>query len=901
MPKDNDLSDSVQPDPAIQRSGARLLHPNFVLRVAGEPCANWQRLHDGAASTSLSLMHALRDSMAQAAPRACEALQQAICRAGEERAARRALLAAKRAAFNARPLTLGAELIAAWCAPEAQAQLAELEEMGARLGAAEGAFAALFDAELERATQRLRSAADGAPALMGGIHYTNAQLHSQVERWVRNGVASDAKAARRLQSTLLDFAKRAAFKTSPLSSFTPVIVGTWCEGAAAARDLGERGVRMEVRFNHASLWYMLEPLWRDPQCLGDDFALELNPTIRRENEELHWQRLVQSEARHGSFWGVDHPRHKVRLNAPLSVFLATAAQLPGPLNLASLTRALAAALPSHAPEGVRYFVETMLSLNLLHPCWPRCQQDDLLADTIKLAARLEPPVRDLLAVAATEMQQLALQYQHAQLADRVLLRRRIELAAARLRSLGGAKEAPRSSAPLFFEDCVLDGPRLLDDPGRWSIVLDDLEAWLALMPLFDTGTALQSWLAERFVASFGAAGVCTDIDAFLHGLGPESLADGAAPRGQQTALWADLLALKNEILDAALVAGQGQAEVRLDAAWCRALAQRMPAAVRRRGVSQVFFGQRTDRAHTAAGFVVNRVYGGTSRMLSRFLNGLSDTELETVRNYLGQLAAGGNYLELPDVFGFNGNLHPRLSDGEVLMPGSQPGRAGLERHSLAELSLVYNAATDRVDVLDREGVAHDIYYFGFLLVPKLSLPYQLLARNVSVIPELWEALRDRQSGPQDQPRQLPRVSIGHVVVARRTWIIPRACLPDPNGPLHAFALAFHALRIQFSLPAEIFVRLERGSMDQVARGPDGISGGLGKPFHVNLDSPLHLRQLAGALRKADSGLYIQESLPEPGIGTVRWNGQEHVAEWQIEMALKGERGEGASGSDGTNS
>jgi hypothetical protein len=887
MPKDNHLSDNVQPDPVLRHSGARLLHPNFVLRVAGEPCAPWQQLHDGATGTSLALMQALRDRMAQAAPFACEALRQAICRAGEQRAARRALLAARRAAFNVRPLSMGAELIAAWCAPGERAQLAELEDLGAQLAVAERAFAALFDAELERATQRLRSAAADAPALMGGIHYTNAQLHGQLERWVRDGVASDAKAARRVQSTLLDFAMRAAFKTSPLSSFTPVIVGTWCEGAGAQGDLGERAVRMDVRFNHAFLWYALEPLWRNPKCLGDDFALELNPTIHVENEQLHWQRLVQSYSRHGSFWGADHPRHTIALSAPVKVFLSTAAQLPGPLNLASLTRALGAALPAYPAASVRYFVETMLALNLLHPRWARFQQDDLLADTVGLAARLELPARDLLATAAAEIQQLVLQYQHAELADRVRLRRRIDAAAAGLRTLDGTTEAPMPAAPLFFEDCALDGPRLLDDPGQWSSVLDDLEAWLALMPLFDTGTLRQSWLAERFVARFGAAGVCTDIDAFLRELGPESLA-GAG----QSALSADLRALKNEILDAALAARPGQAEVRLDAAWCRAVAQRIPAVVRRRGVSQAFFGQRIDHARMAAGFVLNRVYAGTSTLLSRFMHGLSETELETVRAYLRQLGTGADYLELPGVFGFNGNLHPRLSEGELLLPGSQPGRAGLERHRLEELSLVYNAATDRVDVRDRQGIAHDIYYFGFLLAKNLPLSYQLLARNVSTIPDLWEALRDRQSGPEDQPRQLPRVSIGHVVVSRRTWIIPRHFLPDPNGTVHAFALAFHALRIRWSLPADIFVRLERRRADQAApQGPQDNRVGLGKPFHVNLDSPLHLRQLAGALRNADSDAYIQEALPEPGMGTVRWNGRDHASEMQIEMTLKGERGE----------
>ncbi len=845
MPKDSHLKEAPPASASV-----RLLHPYFVLRVAGEPCARWHRLHDGATGAALQQMQAWRERIAQIGPAACAALESAIALAGEQRDARRALLTAKRAVFNGKPFTLDDEVIAACCAPDQSAVLAELKELAAQLGAAASGFAALFDTELARSVQRLRSAAFDAPALMGGIHHTNAQLHALVERWLRDGAPSEGKSVRRLQSTLLDYAMRAAFKTSPLSSFTPVIAGAWRSGASVDIDLGERAMSTKVRFNHAWLLDLLEGVWRDPACVGDEFPLALNPTIRIDNAELHWQQLMQSDSRHGKFWGAAHPQRKIALSTPVSILIATAAQMDGPLNLATITRALARQLPAHAHADVRYFVETMLALNLLHPRWERFEQDDLLADTLQLSKQLQGPMREQLGAGA-EVSKLATRYEKADLDARVPLRRQIEEAAESMRGLPG-----RSSAPVFFEDCGFDGARLLADPDQWQAILDDLRAWLALQPLFDKGTPLQSWLAGRFIAAHGADGVCTDIEGFIRELGPLP----------EMTPCAAMLTLKNAVLDAALGAGDGQAEVRLDAAWCDALAQRMPATVRRRGVSQVFFGQRAG----PAGFVVNRVYPGASMLMSRFMTALSEPELASVRAYIGSRSPDGRYLELPGVFGFNGNLHPRLAEGEVLLAGARAGSPGLVRHNMSELCLVYNAATDRLDVRDASGMAHDLYYFGFLLARNLPQAYQLLARNVSTIPELWEALRDRHD---EQPLHLPRVSVGTVVVSRRTWIIPRALLPDPAAPVHAFALALHALRVRFALPAEVFVRL-------------GAS--LSKPFYVHLDSPLHVRQLAGALRTTESSACLQEALPQPGVGTVRWKGRDHVAEMQIELTLTGE-------------
>lgn len=835
MPKDSELREA--PGRHALARGHRLLHPNFVLRVAGEPCAPWLRLHDGAVAASLARMQRLREQIAALTPSVCGLLEQAIHAAGEDREARRTLLAAKRAVFNGRPLK-----------PDAAAlpQLAELGELARQLADAEGQFADLFEAEMARSVERLRAAAADAPALMGGIHYTNPTLYALAERWVRDGTASDARSARRLQATMLDFAMRAAFKTSPLSSFTPVVVGTWAGDAGAMPGLGTRAMRTRARINHSFMLHALEGVWRDPASLGDQFPLVLNPTIRREAGMLYWQQLDRSAARHGIFWGTSHPQRKAPLSAPLSAFLATAAHMEAPLTLACVTQALERALPpQHAPEA-RQFVDAMLALNVLHPVWTRYQQDDLLADAIRLAA----PAGEALAPAGVELQALARQYEQADLERRTVLRRHIEAAAERMRGPGAKSDGV--SAPVFFEDCSLDGPRLRDDPARWASVMDSLETWLALQPLFDRQCARESWLAAQFIAAYGASGDCHDIEAFLNGLDPDAVPADA------------LSDLRQEFLDRILGAGEGVAEVRLDAVWCRALARRMPAALRRRGVSQVFFGQRSG----PEGFVVNRTYAGSSTMMSRFLDQLTEAELGPVRDYLAQRPDNGRYLALPDVFGFNGNLHPRLADGEVLMTGARPGRPGVASHRLADLHLVYNAATDRLDVRDPAGVTHDLYYFGFLQARNLPPPHRLLARNVCAAQELWEALGGR--------RYLPRVSLGGVVLSRRTWIVPPADLPDPRGAGSAFALALHTLRGKLGLPADVFVRV-------VQEGER-----LSKPLYVHLDSPLHLRQLAAALRGRHSPLTIQEALPAPGTGTVTLNGREHTAEIQIELTLRGE-------------
>ncbi len=142
----------------------------------------------------------------------------------------------------------------------------------------------------------------------------------------------------------------------------------------------------------------------------------------------------------------------------------------------------------------------------------------------------------------------------------------------------------------------------------------------------------------------------------------------------------------------------------------------------------------------------------------------------------------------------------------------------------------------------------------------------------------------------------PRVTLGRVVLQRRTRNISHAGLPNPSKlDLAQTLIHLHAWRREHRVPLAGFVRFAPSQQQLSVAGTDKADMDWStfdrtklKPFYVNFADPLLVRQFVKSLTATRFDLVVQEPLPDIGdhIFTVADAG--HVAELQIEIAATAE-------------
>src|SRR2546430_436312 len=108
----------------------------------------------------------------------------------------------------------------------------------------------------------------------------------------------------------------------------------------------------------------------------------------------------------------------------------------------------------------------------------------------------------------------------------------------------------------------------------------------------------------------------------------------------------------------------------------------------------------------------------------------------------------------------------------------------------------------------------------------------------------------RGASSETPTQEFPRVSIGRVVINRRSWVAPsRWCdwTDEYRSPSFSSLVASERARMELGIPRKVFVR--------------PVEAPWHKPQYVDFDSPLLLRATRRRVRRAAQGLWIEEALP----------------------------------------
>lgn len=876
----------------------------LIARITGLPASVLEQFGSDRCCERAAAQASLQRELAETREALADLIQSLVPAA--EPGLRRLLLTVRRDCHNGRNLIRHATA-PGW--PELRAVASPLVDralvLEAELSAAAVALLEAFGAERERERRHLRSLLTDR-RLVRGIALASPASVDNLHRLDRPTASYGRKEAR-LENTLLRYVSRAAFKTSPYSTLTPVgfaMLRDDCSGAP--RLLGhERKQRSLLRLKR----YLLDQCWdllRRHAPFRSTLTVIPNDTLESAGPGRY--RFVRP-----GFWNFHAASGELRY-----FFAALVQGGPGGAVPTLLLRAAEGRLDhddllamvraeSGAEEGVvREHLDRLVELGflLLLPPWPT--QDAHLESRMLEHLRAQPSDPGLRAVAAVLERIVDLESSFPESGEPARVVTEIEglidqLWAAVTPLAGLSPDLPHSRLRTgnLYEDVLLL-PAENESPSGEVVhaplaavreVLAHADLLARLLQLFnhrfDFLLTLQdflraSWPDRREMSVLELLGT---VQPLWHDYIRFSMASRKPGQRYSTFNPRDLPALKElrELRAAAQIEfGRCIAPCsdgsRLDPERLASLVATIPVHFEP-PLGPCLFLQAADAEGTL--WVLNRMYEGTGRYGSRFTP-IMGTEMQ--RGYTDHLSdravddRGRELLDLSCAQGDTLNVHAPQTPRVLAMPGDALDLPPSRRVSLRDLKICWERGRDLPYLADSGGgellpvhlggAGHDFMPTAFKILSlfgpgelQLSLP--------------------RRSGRREGGTAIEdRVTLGNLVLARRRWHF------TPN-PLHgaldgldepaAFA-AIDRWRRGQGLPDRV-VYIEKVHHERLED--------FYKPQYLDFTSTLFVALFRSSLRENAASLTFEEILPEPADAPCDGAGERRALELLVDsLALR---------------
>ncbi|MGF1671450.1 MAG: lantibiotic dehydratase [Balneolaceae bacterium] len=311
-----------------------------------------------------------------------------------------------------------------------------------------------------------------------------------------------------------------------------------------------------------------------------------------------------------------------------------------------------------------------------------------------------------------------------------------------------------------------------------------------------------------------------------------------------------------------------------------------------------FFVEQNEEGEDQLKGVVNGVFPGFGRMMSRFLHLFDEKITEELCTWNQKLAGDDFLIENCDASCFNANIHPPLMPGEIRMPGSQNILPADKQIPVTDL---FVQEIDGKLCLKNRWNNRVVYTFdlGFQGFKGHSQLFQLLSRFTlarflfphGVISAVnSHAVAEKKEN--DMNREIteilvyPRIEYENtLVLQRKRWIVPASKLPvqGQNESDGRYFLRLNEWRKIHDIPDEVFVtvfqwRNGNGAAQKKMRkiGKDDY-----KPQYIDFSNPLLVNLFSKLVRKVPFTLTIEEMLPGSGQLHIM-NGKKFVTEQMIQ-------------------
>lgn len=894
-----------RPDNTSLKDGF-VLHPNYLIRVCGEPANLINGTTTGATSEHLERIFQLSEWLENHKEEYCKYVEERV-QGLDDRQISNKLLKLKRNIFNIRAINpeLLEEVKTVFDAESFQ-KVAEIAERINQLFDYRAQLETVYKEENETVSLHLKEIWDNACNLQHALSYSNTKLFSDFASLYRDpNKKVKPKKRRQLEAGLLRYASRSSLKTSPLSTFTPVFVGKWREAQDPENVTmsGELENRMEVK---AGLFQaMLDSLLSNYEKVKTTFSLKVNPSLSIQGDQIFLTKLSAGASVNGRVWGTGETEIKFKINQVIQCILVAFQKLG---KASATVPEIIAAVLQLAPKLEQGFVDKaigqLFDMQLFVTDSKFFGQVELLAWCKQVLQTANDEASQQALQRLDNLEALLKQFPFNSPEERLATGRAINDEIAAIAECLEATPSEELAHPAFFENSYLVDDSVCIDENILAPFSDDFHMLSDLSPFFDIHQLAQTNFADFFLDRFGAEGECDDVIAFIkdfsdrYGVGqpdfvpdPEKLSPSSdITRGFKQAI----VDFVSELLDTVFAddeQGKRVEYVQLNSESLQAHIEKLPQAIRNRVVSHSYLGQIASKNDDKL-FVINQVFSGHSGLLSRFLEVLEEDDLKDIRDYLNDVSRDGTYAEIPGLFGFNANKHPKLAERELLLEPFPSNREETEKLSLKQLKLVYDAETHKVFFKQPDGKLVDCLYHGFLmplLLPNMHRILTLLNMN-GVLIYVLPILRSGRFSTREKIGLIPRVSVGNTVLIRKSYMVPRELLPSVELSELEFFEAIQLFIKEHKLPNAGFIRVSPfdtnpGSTDSKLDWANLDFKNM-KPFYVDFRNPRLVQLLYLALSRNDYPIVISETLPDVDDQHLQVDGKYHVAEFQFEMTKK---------------
>lgn len=893
-------------DPRAARNGLRL-GPRFMVRVSGLPYDAVEALRQPASMRWATDLNDTRGRLREGSERLSDSLA-AVIGGTDDVTLRRQLIHVRRRIFNG----------------DLPPQVQEVaDRLGGQTGADLRAWTALHgrlrdllddpvvDNELASAQASLRRLAQ-QPRLRQGLLLASSTLDQQLDSYLEAGPGKLSKKHRRIERSILEYVYRCACKTSPFSSFTGVALGEFLSGAdlpaAFATTVDEEWVD-HTQLNISVLGRVGEWIVATEQ-LRSDLPVALVSGWRTDAERIRYlRRTITSASTEGSvsFDSVSEVPFFLRHGNGIEALIALCRGEES-VRYGVLLKMFAERVRVPVADCDR-FLTTLLRLGLLDvPC---LAVDIHSSDPVRALADslegLDRPWAGDIAKDLRRVSALVAEYRCATVPGRRRVLRDIQEVLATLKVPTGTEDLDLPQTLVYEDTRAKSSSVLLDREEFERRVGDDLLSLTRVMPAFDGALLHRLTFRGFFLARYGRGGQCSDLlglvsdfqedvyDYYLKvSAGRKQFsADGSYIPATNWLRQPEVTAIdaaRVEFADRMRALWEGTAdgteEVELETSLIDAVARHL-AETPQGFVSMTHFLQLSAAPGESAA-VLNQSWGGLFFPFSRFAHGFQELGLPgRLRQWQRTLSPpGAIFAEITGgTARTNLNLHPRLTDYEIVCPGEYSRAPQPAQIPLDDLVLQHDAESDRL-VLRSKALSCEVVpiYLGYLVpsaLPEVARTLLLLSPMANVVLDLWGGVPE---GPaRDGVRARPRVRYGGVVIARRTWSAPPKVLPlrDPNTSTGAWFAAWQEWRSGHQLGEQVFVTLHHGSTG-TGEGSEPDTAGPGprrqKPHYLDFASVLSLQAFERLLTASVQSVDFTEMLPDAsGLHTTTKAGS-HITE-----------------------
>ena len=898
-------------------SGWRL-GSGFLLRVAGQPAEAVAALRTPAAVAWTEQVLAAEGTRDAIGDELREALESALAARGPEDPERVALINLRRDAFNGRrprpsTLTRAEPLMPPETRALANQWIVAIDRVRDLL---DHGLAVLGD-DLAAARSRARELlADDN--LRSAVLLQSEVLEKNMDRYLDPARKLD-KHGRQVERTLLELLYRAALKTSPFSTLTSVGLGRFSDTATRPRpEPVSLQQRSTTRLNIAVLARLSAVILADP-ALRSGLRVTLAPGASSDGETMRYvRRRTAAGTDPDAVVAIDNV-HENLFFLPSGPALDDVVALTREARptLEELSRQLSDAAPERTITEADQLVGHLLRLGFL------------LAPDLQIDLRSARPTEVSVAALSTQdhpiLQQLARSLQAAVvLVDAYpgtpargrasVLRELREQVRASFEVLGASDQlVPRT---VIYEDTTITGEGMEVDRGLWErTVLPDLADLADILPAFDLNVSRRLTAKGFFRARYGVGGRCEDVVRFCHefqrdffepytrrAMRRRQFDDDNAFVPQENWFKLDDIVAVDRAREAASLhlrdlraADPGPVEeIRLGPEFVDAVRRELPGGAQ---LAQPwsFFVQLAAGGEAPGRLILNQAYAGLTLMFSRFAHSIEGAG-ELITRILAEYSPDGAVLaELRGGYETtNLNIHPAVTQYEIVCPGDASTRPADEQVSLEDLVLVHDEEADRVRLMStRLGREVIPVYLGFLMPMALPEIQQILLcfspSGMAQI-DLWAGTGDPV--PVDGITSYPRLALGDLVLQRRMWKLNTAVFPfrDPQHSDAEHLLRLQRWRVEHGLPRRLFAQIDnaaaKSAVDdgEAPAAPDGERKAGRKPLPVDFDSWMSLQLLEQLALGASARIVLTEANPDlDELWLADEHGRSHVTELLLEL------------------